>query len=42
MKEKLYIVLGVMAEIYPEYMTEYADRLTGQCVAALKEQVRLH
>ncbi|XP_076075287.1 DNA-dependent protein kinase catalytic subunit-like [Mytilus galloprovincialis] len=38
-KEKLYIVLGVMAEIYPEYMTEYADRLTGQCVAALKEQM---
>ena len=39
-KEKIYILLGVIAEFYPEYMTKYAERLTGVYLGALKTEVR--
>ena len=40
-REKIYILLGVIAEVYPEYMTQYADRLTGIYLGALKAEVGL-
>ena len=38
-KEKAYIILGVIAEVYPEYMTPYAERLTGLYLGAMKVEV---
>jgi len=38
-KEKAYIILGVIAEVYPEFMTPYAERLTGLYLGAMKVEV---
>ncbi|KAL4240201.1 hypothetical protein ACF0H5_000995 [Mactra antiquata] len=35
-KEKIYIILGIIAEIYPEFMTPYSERLIGIYLGALK------
>lgn len=41
-KQGIYILLGVIAEVYPEYMVTYADRLTGLYVNAIKMEVHVH
>ncbi|XP_064600499.1 DNA-dependent protein kinase catalytic subunit-like [Liolophura sinensis] len=38
-KQGIYILLGVIAEVYPEYMVKYADRLTGLYVNAIKTEM---
>ena len=40
MKENIYILLGVVSEVYPEYMTDYAQRLVNLYIGALKAEVR--
>lgn len=38
-REKVYILLGVIAEVFPEYMTPYAERLNGLYLGAIKAEV---
>lgn len=38
----MYILLGVIAEVYPEYMTPYAERLNGLYLGAIKAEVWLN
>ena len=33
------MLLGILAEIYPEFMMSYSDRLVGLYVTALKTEV---
>ncbi|XP_061175418.1 DNA-dependent protein kinase catalytic subunit-like [Saccostrea echinata] len=38
-KESIYVILGLLAEIYPEHMTEYAGKLTDIYLRALKAEM---
>lgn len=39
-REKVYILLGVIAEVFPEFMTPYAERLNGLYLGAIKAEVK--
>lgn len=41
MKENIYILVGVISEIYPEYMAGYSERLVGLYICALKTEVSI-
>ena len=38
-KESIYVILGLLAEIYPEHMTQYAGKLADIYLRALKAEV---
>ncbi|XP_033751348.1 DNA-dependent protein kinase catalytic subunit-like [Pecten maximus] len=38
-KENIFVLLGVVAEVYPEHMTSYAERFIGLCVTSLKAEM---
>ena len=41
-KESIYVILGLLAEIYPEHMTQYASKLVDIYLRALKAEVIPH
>ncbi|XP_069123844.1 DNA-dependent protein kinase catalytic subunit-like [Argopecten irradians] len=38
-KESIFVLLGVVAEVYPEHMTSYSERFIGLCVSSLKAEM---